>query len=390
MAEPLKNQFGSDIPVKTAGMIAAVSKKFDAERFVGDALEGYEVLDLKPRAEQIARALRRHLPQDYARAVEILTASLGPKIEQTENFGMSAFLYFPHVMFVAEYGLEHFDASMHFQYELTQRFTAEFSIRPYLEKYPEATLARLAEWASDPSPHVRRLVSEGTRPRLPWASRLRGFQQDPTPVLVLLELLKDDPELYVRRSVANNLNDIGKDHPELLVATSRRWLQDAGEERRWLVRHALRSAVKRGEAGALQVLGFGKQAKVSVAKIAIRPERACKGDDVTIIFEISNAEAQTQKVLVDFRIHYVKASGNTSPKVFKLKAITLAPNETMQMQKKVSLAEMTTRKHYPGQHAVELLLNGSVMPLGSFELLARNGCDDVCASNRHAPHHLLK
>jgi 3-methyladenine DNA glycosylase AlkC len=390
LAEPLKNRFGADIPEQIAAMIAAVSQDFAARDFVHDALDGYEPLDLMARGKKIAAALRRHLPQDYPVAEETLLASLGPRLDETEDLGMAPFLYLPHVMFVAAYGQAHFECSMRAQYELTQRFTAEFSIRPYLEKYPEATLARLAEWASDPSPHVRRLVSEGTRPRLPWASRLRGFQQDPTPVLALLELLKDDPELYVRRSVANNLNDIGKDHPELLVETSRRWLQDADEERRWLVRHALRSAVKRGEAGALQVLGFGKQAKVSVAKSAIQPERACMGDDVTIIFEISNAEARAQKVLVDFRIHYVKASGNTSPKVFKLKAVTLAPNETIQMQKKVSLAEMTTRKHYPGQHAVELLLNGSVMPLGSFELLARNGCDDVCASNRHAPHHLLK
>lgn len=390
MAEPLKNRFGADIPEQIAAMIAAVSQDFAARDFVHDALDGYEPLDLMARGKKIAAALWRHLPQDYPDAIEILLASLGPRLDETEDLGMAPFLYLPHTLFVAEQGIEHFEMSMRAQYELTQRFTAEFSIRPYLERYPEAALARLAEWASDPSPHVRRLVSEGTRPRLPWANRLRAFQQDPTPVLVLLELLKDDSELYVRRSVANNLNDIGKDHPELLFATSRRWLQDAGEERRWLVRHALRSAVKRGEAGALQVLGFGKQAKVSVAKIAIRPERACMGDDVTIIFELSNSETQTQKVLVDFRIHYVKASGNTSPKVFKLKAVTLAPNETMQMQKKVSLAEMTTRKHYPGQHAVELLLNGGVMPLGSFELLARNGCDDVCASNRHAPHLLLK
>ncbi len=350
-------------------MIAAVSKRFDTERFVSDALEGYEALELKPRARHIARVLRQHLPQDYVRAVEVLTASLGPKIEQTENFGMSAFLYFPHVMFVAEYGLEHFDVSMSFQYELTQRFTAEFSIRPYLEKYPEATLAQLHLWATDSSPHVRRLVSEGSRPRLPWASHLKRFQQDPRPVLALLELLKDDPELYVRRSVANNLNDIGKDHPDLLFETAHRWLQGASEERRWLVRHALRSAVKRGEAGALEAMGYGKTVNAKIGDIHITPKRAQMGGAVTLAFVLTNPTRRSQDILVDLRIHFIKANGKASAKVFKLKAVTLAPRKTIQMQKKISLAEMTTRKHYPGRHEVEVLLNGDSLRLGSFELI---------------------
>jgi len=369
MAEPLKNQFGADIPLKIAGMIVAVSKQFDAKMFISDALEGYEALELKPRAQHIARVLRQHLPQDYERAVEILTASLGPKIEQTENFGMSTLLYFPHVMFVAEYGLEHFDVSMSFQYELTQRFTAEFSIRPYLEKYPEATLAQLQLWATDPSPHVRRLVSEGSRPRLPWASHLKRFQQDPRPVLALLELLKDDPELYVRRSVANNLNDIGKDHPELLFETARRWLQQASEERCWLVRHALRSAVKRGEAGALDAMGYGKVANAKIGDISIAPKRAQIGGAVTLNFMLTNPAKQLQNILVDLRIHFIKANGKANAKVFKLKAVTLAPGETIPMQKKISLAEMTTRKHYPGKHEVDVLLNGEAIRLGSFELV---------------------
>jgi 3-methyladenine DNA glycosylase AlkC len=156
--------------------------------------------------------------------------------------GMGGFLFLPHVFFVAEYGLEHFETSMRAQYVLTQRFTAEFSIRRYLERHQAATLGPVSrEWSADASEDVRRLVSEGTRPRLPWAPRLRAFQADPRPVLALLERLKDDPSLYVRRSVANNLNDIGKDHPVLLVETATRWMENATEERRWIIRHALRS-----------------------------------------------------------------------------------------------------------------------------------------------------
>lgn len=371
MAEPLKNHFGPEIPRRIAEMISAVFPRFDAKAFIDDALKGYEALALTPRGWQIAKTLRRHLPEDYPQGAEILIASLGPKLDRTEEQGMAPFLYLPHVLFVAEYGLDHFEISMQAQYELTQRFTAEFSIRPFLIRYPEATLARLKIWTKDPSPHVCRLVSEGTRPRLPWAPRLRVFQKDPRPVLALLERLKDDPELYVRRSVANNLNDIGKDHPALLVETARRWMNDATEERLWLIRHALRSAIKRGEPGALGVLGFGKKANVSIRNAAITPKRPRVGGSVTIGFEVVNKDSRRQRVLVDLRVHFVKANGKTGPKVFKLKTIDLAPKETVPLEKTISLAEMTTRKHYPGMHRVEVVLNGAAEPLGAFELIER-------------------
>ena len=368
MAEQLKNHFGVDVPVTIAGMIAKVFPRFPAEDFIRDSLDGYASLELFPRGRKIARAMRRHLPADYSEAAGILIESLGPKLDKTEGSGMAPFLYLPHIFFVAEFGLDHFEDSMRAQYELTQRFSSEFSIRPYLEKYPQATLARLEKWTSDPSAHVRRLVSEGTRPRLPWAPRLRAFQINPRPVLTLLEKLKDDPELYVRRSVANNLNDIGKDHPAVLVDVSRRWLKNASKERRWLIGHALRSAVKRGEAGALEVLGFGKTADVIVRKVRIAPKRASLGKSVTISFEVANTSAKRQSVLVDFRIHFRKANGGTSPKVFKMKTLELNANQSELLSKSISLAEMTTRKHYPGKHAVDIQLNGCVKPLGAFEL----------------------
>lgn len=368
MAEPLKNQFGTDIPGKIAGMISAIYPQFPTDAFIQDALDGYEPLDLMPRGWKIARSLHHHLPDNYDQAINILITSLGPKLNKTEDFGMASFLYLPYVCFVAQYGLNHFEASMRAQYELTQRFTAEFSIRPFLKQHPEATLAQLKIWARDPSPHVRRLVSEGTRPRLPWAPRLPEFQKDPRPVLVLLEMLKDDPELYVRRSVANNLNDIGKDHPDLLLETAQRWLKDATEERRWLIRHALRSAVKRAEPGALNVMGFGEDAKVAIDKVSIKPNRPLIGQSVAISFEITNTQPHPQSVLVDLRVHFVKANGKTNPKVFKLKTIDLAPQETVQLNKTISLAQLTTRKHFAGTHPIELILNGATHLLGTFEL----------------------
>ena len=369
MAEPLKNYFGPEVAARIAGMIEKVDGAFPAKAFLTDALDGYEALELTPRARQIGRALGRHLPQGYERAVEILIASLGPRLEVAELTGIDVFVYLPHVYFVAEFGVEHFEASMRAQYELTQRFTAEYSIRVFLERYPERTLARLLDWAVDPNVHVRRLVSEGTRPRLPWAPRLRAFQHNPQPVLELLELLKDDPELLVRRSVANNLNDIGKDNPAALIETCRRWMRDAPTQRRWLIRHALRSAVKRGDPAALEILGYLPAVAVSVRDVHIAPAMVPIGESVTVSVELANDGASTEQLLVDLRVHFVKANGRASPKVFKITELGLEPGESARLAKTISLAQHTTRTHYPGRHRVEVLVNGRASGAQTFDIV---------------------
>ena len=372
MAEPLKNYYGPDVPARIARMITEVDSSFDQNAFLTDALDGYQTLELTPRAWQIAYALGRHLPQDYERAIEILIASLGPKLEVAELTGMDVFVYLPHVFFVAKFGVDHFEASMHAQYELTQRFTAEYSIRVFLERYPRQTLARLREWAFDANVHVRRLVTEGTRPRLPWAPRLRAFQDDPRPVLALLDLLKDDPELLVRRSVANNLNDIGKDNPAALIETCRRWMKDATPDRSWLVRHALRSAVKRGDPEALEILGFRPSTGVQVRDIRIAPAVASIGDSVTFTVDLSNEGSITMPLLLELRVHFVKANGRSSPKVFALKELQLQPHGSVRLTKTISLAQHTTRTHYPGEHRIEVLVNGRASGTGVFDIVAES------------------
>jgi 3-methyladenine DNA glycosylase AlkC len=369
MAAPLKDSFGPDVPGRIAQAIVAVHPTFTVDAFIADALDGYDDLELTPRARQIARALHAHLPVDYDRAIDILLASLGPASSRPVLTGMAAFLYAPHVFFVTEYGVGHWETSMRAQYELTQLFTAEYSIRMFLESEPERTLARLREWTADPSEDVRRLVSEGTRPRLPWAPRLRRFQLDPSPVLELLELLKDDPSLYVRRSVANNLNDIGKDHPDLLVATCRRWLARPTAARRWLVRHALRSAIKGGDPAALEVLGFGGAESAVVDEVRLEPSRPRISESIRITAVVGNAGDRGAAFNVDLRVHFVKANGARSPKVFKLREVDLGAGERVTLSKVVSLRQQTTRTHYPGEHQVDLLINGTAYPAGSFVLV---------------------
>jgi 3-methyladenine DNA glycosylase AlkC len=234
---------------------------FEGDLFQRAALRGLTPLSIIRRGEHLARVLRAHLPPCYEDAVAVLLRSLTPPLTGTDNYGLGVFFYLPHVSFIAAYGLDAdgnggrdpFEVSMNAQHELTRRFTAEFSIRPFLIQQPERTLARLLEWTRDPDPHVRRLCSEGSRPRLPWARRIPAFIKDPEPVLPILDALKDDPDLYVRRSVANHVGDVAKDHPALAFELCERWLVGASDERKWLIRHAVRHPAKNGSKVALQL-----------------------------------------------------------------------------------------------------------------------------------------
>lgn len=371
MAEPLKNSYGPDVALRIADMLTAAYAKFQRKKFLDFALNGYESLELMSRGWHLADALHHALPENYEKAIDILLASLSEERTEQQGEALASFIFMPHTFFVARYGLNHFETSMQAQYILTQRFTAEFSIRPYLQQHTKATLQTLSDWVSDPSEHVRRLVSEGTRPRLPWASRLPAFQKDPSPVLALLESLKDDTSLYVRRSVANNLNDIGKDNPDIMLDTAERWMFDASADRAWIVKHALRVAVKNVNPRALALMGHGAKADIAVESASLTPAVVKEGDVVTLrcqLRSLADCAAPPQALLVDFVVHYVKAGGHTRPKVFKLTRCRLDGDASIGLSKRISLKPMTTRQHYSGEHRVELLVNGETFPLGSFHL----------------------
>ncbi len=257
----LADLLGSKAIECLAHNLTLVHPSFDDDSFRRTALRGLAPLGIIQRGHHLARVLRAHLPTTYEDAVSVLIRSLPPSNEQTQDLGLGVFFYLPHVSFVAAYGLDAdgnggrdpFEVSMTAQYELTQRFSAEFSMRPFLIQQPSRTLARLQEWTRDSNPHVRRLCSEGARPRLPWAMRIPAFIKDPRPVLPILEALKDDQSLYVRRSVANHVGDIAKDHPELAFEMCERWLSGATSERKWLIRHAVRHPAKKGVKIALRL-----------------------------------------------------------------------------------------------------------------------------------------
>ena len=262
----LGNLLGEQAVDCLAWNLSLAYPRFDKESFRAAALTGLEALGIMERGPHIAKALHRFLPNTFSKAIEVLLASLTAPLEHTEGNGLAVFFYHPHASYVAQFGLDPihnggkdpFVVAMKAQYELTKRFTAEYSIRPFLIQQADRTLAQLKKWTTDRSPHVRRLCSEGTRPRLPWAPRIPSFIADPAPVLPILEALKNDPSLYVRRSVANHLGDIAKDHADMAFSICERWLRNASDEVKWLLRHALRHPAKKGNQRALRLRAAAK------------------------------------------------------------------------------------------------------------------------------------
>jgi 3-methyladenine DNA glycosylase AlkC len=365
----LRDVFSAAAVEQLAQNIARVWPSFDRTRFTTAINSQLDALSYGGRNVLIRDTLRAYLPQAFPEAVRVLLDALGPEIPHCELSGFESFIVMPQNDFVAAYGLEHLDLSLLALYELTKRFTAENAIRPFLQTHPEPTLARLAEWAGDPNCHIRRLVSEGTRPRLPLAPRLPAFVKDPRPVLALLERLKGDPVLMVRRSVANNLNDIAKDHPDLVVETLARWSQNADAGTRWLIGHAARTLLKQGHPGALALLGYGAARGVSVSSFQLQAARVRMDDDLVFTFDVTSSADAPQDLMIDYVVHHMKANGRLAPKVFKLAKRRLGAGETLSLSKRHAFRPLSTRVYYPGRHALELQINGQRWGRQEFELV---------------------
>ena len=373
MPEPFKNFFNPALIAQMGGHLHRVDPDFDTERFVDLACQGLDDLELKQRSAQIQAALGTCLPQDFPRACEHVLAALHPEVDAPigemamDDEGIRGWAVMPMADWVAEHGLPHFDLGMQVLEAMTQRFSAEFAVRTFLLADPERALATMTTWAQDDNVHVRRLASEGCRPRLPWGVQLPVFIQNPAPVLELLELLKDDPEEYVRRSVANNLNDISKDHPDLLATLAERWLQDANRDRQRLVRHACRTSIKKGHQPTLRALGYGPPS-AELVRLTLSAETVQLGQALDIEVELRSTANKPQELLLDYLVHHRLANGRTSPKVFKWKALRLAPGATVTAKKRHSIKPITTRTYYPGIHHLEIQLNGEVLGRVDFEL----------------------
>ncbi|WP_432769051.1 MAG: DNA alkylation repair protein [Sphingopyxis sp.] len=350
-------------PVALAAIAAAgraASPRFDAAAFLDAAGHGLEPLSIMARVRHIADALGAALPADYAAALAIVQA-MAPQL--TRGFQAVAV-----TEFVARQGLGDFDRSLAALSNLTRYGTAEFAIRPFLTQDADRALATMAKWALDDNEHVRRLASEGSRPRLPWGAGVPALKADPVRAAPILEVLRADPSLYVRKSVANHLNDIAKDRPDWLVDRLAAWPQgDARTD--WIVRHALRTLIKRGDPRALALVGVAHGAAVAVARFTIEPSAVRLGDPIALAAELRSEAAADQRLVVDYRIHYARTGGKTAAKVFKLRTFELAAGDTATLGLRQTIRDFTTRRHYPGRHDVDLIVNGVTMARAAFDIL---------------------
>lgn len=360
-APSLKDWFDEARYRTLAGQLGGLHPRFDRKRFLKLTLEGREDRSLMQRLRRTSEATREALPLDYRESLDVLR-QLAPRIDH----GFVT-LFLPD--FVSLYGHEDFDASMDALKFFTPFGSSEFAIREFLKRDLDRTLGVMRGWSLDEDEHVRRLASEGCRPRLPWSFRLTGLVADPTPALPILENLKADPSLYVRKSVANHLNDIAKDHPDKTLSVLRSWDRDHPHTA-WIAKRALRTLIKEGHAGALTLLGAGEAAQVRIDAFIVSPKRVRLGEVANFSLTFTSTARKSQRLLVDYVIHYVKQSGGTSEKVFKWKELDLGPGETVSIEKRQTIRDFTTRKHYPGKHRVEVQVNGARLAEGAFGVAA--------------------
>ena len=368
----MKDGLGAAAVERIADSLARVAPDFSRNRFVSEAIDGLTPLELKSRVRHISAALNKSLPTDFEKAAALLLSLKAHWIPGEPGDSLGGFAAWPVIDYVGEYGLDHPEKALKVLKDLTSLFSAEFSIRPFITQHFELTYRRLDQWCNDPDEHVRRLVSEGTRPRLPWGQRLPQFIVEPSPVFQLLEKLKDDPAEYVRRSVANNLNDISKDHPDKVIAICGRWKKDASAERRWIIRHATRSLVKSGHPEVFGLLGYTERPKLELCSLDIAPTVIALGESIEFSFQLQSKSLKPQTIVIDYAIHHVKANGNTSPKVFKFRTMELGPGEAVQLVKRHAIKPITTRTYYPGTHAVDILINGERYAREAFTLCLDN------------------
>lgn len=360
--EPFKNKFSTGLVHCFGHHLARQIDGFPRTRFEMEILDGLEPLELKQRARLIADATARHLPVDLETRFAILEAMLHPDTGDSFNWisderGICGWGVMPLSMIVADCGLGDFDRSLCLLKEMTKRATAEFDVRPFLAADQERALEIMAPWTLDENVHVRRLVSEGTRPRLPWGMRLKRLVDDPSPVIPLLEALKDDPAEYVRRSVANHLNDIAKDHPALVADIASAWLKDASAERLKLVRHACRTLIKQGYQPALRAFGLNPP-EISVPDFAAAQSTIRFGETLSFSAELLSTVPAPQDLVIDYVLHFRKANGRLAPKVFKWTKLTLAPGERRNLSRDHAIKPVTTRTYHGGTQAISLRING--------------------------------
>ena len=362
MPEPFKNMFNYDSIHELATDLKSVHEPFKVDEFMDFVIdETWEGLELKERTYKIVEGLGAFLPKDYKKAIGIIDKVVMNYGDWLEGFGW----FFP--LFVEVYGQDEkdWDISMGALEKYTLYASSELAVRPFIIKHEKRMMEQMYEWSKSDNDIVRRLSTEGCRPALPWAPAINSFKKDPAPILPILERLKADSSVHVRKSVANNLNDISKTHPDLVIKIAKDWY-GKNENTDWIVKHALRTLLKKGNRDALAMFGFNDTKSIDVDEFYLSAKSLKIGEDISFTFSITAKEAT--KVRLEYGIDYMKSKGKRNRKIFQISETSLKKNEKKTHTKKHSFADVSTRKHYPGTHSITLIINGAERGTLDFEL----------------------
>lgn len=369
MAEPFKNELGES-RIKVISMhLSKHALEFDENKFLSLALSNLAELSLMERSRQVVAAMKACLPDDFVAAKTIILKSLAPYEQQIDSMGIHSWLAVPVAEYLGRFGGDHFEQAMDGLAAVTPLFSSEWGIRHIIIQHQQKSMQKLREWCDHENEHVRRLVSEGSRPRLPWGFQLKAFITNPELTFPLLERLRDDESDYVRLSVSNHLNDISKDHGDWLQKKLATWVDESDSKRKKLIRHACRTLIKDGHQPTLKMLGY-QPIKISEIELNIINSKVKYGESLT--FEVSFKGAKKNTVtgmIIDYAIHFKKADGSLSAKVFKWKNTCLGEDGLFSGKKSHAIKPITTRKYYNGHHEVEIMVNGKSVIKKPFVLL---------------------
>ncbi len=365
MADALKEIYSKVFISHLAKNCAEIIPTFNAlsfSKFVFN--KEWESKELKQRMRHIATALHDQLHPDFRKSIpQILTIITHLKSKNIPS-GFE-YMFFPD--YVEQYGLEFPSESLNAIEEITTYASCEFAIRPFIKADPKKVMKQMLKWSNHKNLHVRRFSSEGCRPRLPWAMALQHLKKDPAPILPILENLKSDTSEYVRRSVANNLNDIAKDHPSLVSSIVKKW-QGLSKETDWIIRHGSRTLLKKADVEIYSIFGLSGTHDATVSNFKLKPKKIQLGETLHFSFDLTNTATTQAKLRIDFAVYYMKSSGSQNRKLFRISENIYQPGQTYSFSKKISFADLTTRKHYPGKHALAIVVNGNEMVTEQFKL----------------------
>lgn len=365
MSEQLKYMYNPQFFETLCPVIKKVIPDFGERRFVYAVFDKvWPDLELKQRTRHVTKAFGACLPNDYPKAIEHVVYICKLLQEQNHTRSKYPFIFLPD--YIEQYGLDHFDLSMRAIEESTKLISAEFAIRPFIEKYPAQTMAVMLKWSKHPHAAVRRLSSEGCRPRLPWGMGLPFLKKDPSPILPILENLKNDPSDSVRRSVANNLNDIAKDYPDIALQIAKEW-KGISPETDWIIKHGCRTLLKRGHATALRLHGLNPKAKGQIKKLRIT-DKVVIGNDLNFEFEFASKEKTACVFRLDYMIEYVTRTGSISKKIFRITEDSFEPGKSILFKRKKSFADYSTRVHFKGIHRLRIMANGVELATTGFNV----------------------